>query len=637
MSKYKFSVGDEVNGYRFLGGDSTNQNNWEPVSKLAQEMTHEEDPQQRDGLGGIASSFGRGLLSTVQMPATMAWNMAATPSHMGAKAVGFSPPPLMTGMELPEAAGMQAPQTRGERFAELAGASAIPGAGTVGLAARTGRAVPTLATLATELASLGGAHVGEEIGGTPGMVAGGLLPFGAGGVLRQVSGAAPRLGSRQAQQRILGAFERQGIPATIGDITDIAYPQRAASTLPGGYGLSRRLRAEQASAMGRRVEEITGGRAADLEPDVAGAAIQKGMEGWIARDLRGTAGKIDRQLKALVPADTPTFMTDTKAVLDKMITEAGPFSKQLVHPSLAGIAKIVDRLEAGGGMSFQQMLDVRSAIGRKLSSPSIVSDIPRWQLKQVYGALSRDLERTGSLVGGDRAVQLFARRNRHWSKGMERVEKFLEPILKKNTPEEAFVAIQKTTERGPTRIRAIAKTLDKEQKEIVIGTMLRNMGEPIPSLRSVEYSFSPETFATNLNKVDTAGWYQLTRGTRYGNLQHLKDLRLVASRLREVDKVLKNPSGTSYATLAGAAGMVTAGGVALGRPIEALSVLGTTTGGSWAVAKLMSSPSVVHWIAQGAKMPASQAAGHLARLNLSMAENAEVQQALGAFMGTLTQ
>lgn len=581
---------------------------------------------------GAAQSFIRGLSTTGMLPITGAAGILTGPSRALNPLLGLPAPPALTGTEVAEAIGIGPPVTPTERLAELAGASAIPGAGTVGMAARTGRAVPALAT---ELLGLGGAHVGQEAAGLPGLIAGGMAPSLAGGVARQLSGAAPRFGARAEQQRLLGAFERQGVPATIGDITDIAYPQRAAATLPGGYGAARRVRAEQAGAMGQRVEDLTGGRMAALEPDVAGENIRTGIEGWINKNLRATTRQIDTKLKARVPAETPTKLGETKALLATTVEEAGPFAEELVHPSLRSIAAKVDELQAGGGMTYQQMLDFRSSIGRKLSSPSIMVDIPTGQLKQLYKALSKDIEETTTLIGDQRAMELLKRRNRYWRQGMERVEKFLQPILKKNTPEEAYNALQKTAEKGPTRIRELSKTLKPEQREIVIGTMLREMGEPPPSVRSVEYTFSPETFLTNLNKLDEKGFIALARGTRYARSQHLADLRDVASRLREVDKVLKNPSGTSYATMAAISGGIGMGGFALGRPVEALAVLGTTAGGAWATSKLMSSPSFVRWVAQGARTPATRMAGHLARVNLGMAEDPDVRQAMEQYQALL--
>lgn len=609
-------------------------NRWVPAPRQAPRVDVEqvmpEGPEFMRGkvgdLGEAAPSFLRGMASTAAVPATAAAKQALLPWQLAADVVPSVPqPPQLTGMEVPEAFGLQAPTTPVGRFAELAGASAAPGAGMVGAAARAGRALPVAAT---EAASLVGAGLGQEAAGLPGMLAGSVAPASIGTVARGISGAAPRFGARAEQQRLLGAFERQGVPATVGDITDIAYPQRAAATLPGGYGAARRMRAEQAGAMGRRVEELTGGRAAALEPDIAGEAIRKGMEGWIDKSLRGVARRIDDRLKARVPAETPTTTDETLKALSETIEEAGPFTAELVHPALTGIAKKLDDLQAGDGMSYKQLLNLRSAIGRKMSSPSIMADIPMGQLKQLYKALSKDIEATTMQVGDKRAVELLQRRNRHWRKGMARVENFVEPILKKKVPEEAYAALQKSAEKGPTRIRELSKTLEPKQREVVIGTMLREMGEPTPGVRSVEYTFSPETFYTNLNKLDEKGFVSLARGTQYARSQHLKDLRDVASRLREVDKVLKNPSGTSYALLSGGAGLIGMGGVALGRPLEALAVLGTTAGGSWATAKLMSSPSFVKWIAQGAKTPASRAAGHFARLNVAMAEDEETREAI---------
>lgn len=546
----------------------------------------------------------------------------------------------------------QPPVTAGERAAELLGSSLAPGGAAIGLAAKAGKFIPALAS---EAAALSGSVVGRELGvqaGGPGstselvgMMAGGFAPTALPAVSRGLSAPRVPYTSRKGQEETLSAFERQEVPATLADITDQAYLQRGSSHMPGGYGVNKGVRQDQQQAMESAVNRL----APDVDEVAAGQAIHKGIQGYVTDVFKPTAAKLAKRLDQKIPKDTPVELTKTKALFAQIHAEKGPFQGSLGVPALTKmegeVKKAVEaakpRFELGpslrGEKQTQEILDfktlrrMRSAIGTKLANFDLISDIPRADLKRLYGAMSEDIKIAAAQAGAD-ATAALRRLNSYYKKGITRIDDFLEPIAKKASPEEMQRAVFKSTKDSPTRIKALSHTLKPEQREVAISAMLRRFGKPTSGVQTPDYTFSPETFLTNLNKVDDENFAQLAKGTKYQGSQHLKDLKLIAGRLREVDAVLKNPSQTAETLLAGGAlgGAGIAG--ALGS-VSALAAIGAVVGGSYTLSRLMTNPKFVNWVVRGQKIGPEKYMSHLARLaTLMEGESDDDREAVGEFI-----
>lgn len=599
----KPKVGDIVGDYQFKGGDPNNPTSWAP---------------RPTGKSEILPSFARGLMATGQMPATALYNVTTAPFREVARFTRTPAPPALTGVEGAEALGLQAPTTTAGRVAELTGASAVPAGAGVGIAARAGRALPTAIT---ELASLGGAAAGQEYTGLPGMLAGSFAPGAAGGAIRQLSGPAPRFGSRATQQGILGAFERQDVPATVGDVSDQAWIQQAAGAIPGGFGVARQTRTAQAAKMGERAEQIAG----KADEIAGGMRVKSGIEKFVARE-QAKAGQLWDKFDELVPSETPVNLFNTKTMLDSLIGKS-EMSRIIANPKVKQLDKLLD--EGSGQAPYEAVKDFRSTIGRMLEGGELMPDISRRDLKRIYGALTQDLRDIAKARGGEEAIKAFARASNFTRSLHKRTDKILGVLAKKVTPEEAFQAVQRSMQKAPTRARTLAKSLTPRERETVLSAMLQDIGEPPPSVLSPDYAFSPQTYLTNLNKIDPVSFQRMAKGTRFERMAgDLEDLKVIAGRIREVDKVLANPSGTAARQTAIAALGGSLWALMAGRMDVAAPLVGAV-GGSWGISKLMTNPSFVRWVAEGAKIPSTRMASHAARLNSALAEESAEIRGLG--------
>lgn len=569
---------------------------------------------------GIGPSAVRGAVLAPYSMLDMAANTVAAPvQFMLAKFNLPTMPKAGSSGYFASRMGIGPPQTRGERFAEMAGGIAGPGGLAAKAAQKAGKLVPVLAT---EAASLVGAHTGREIGReisgpgsigeAAGTLAGSLSPAGFGMLSRQL--AAPKLPMAQPAQQIdtLETFNRQGVSPSLGDVTDQSYLQNVAKHMPGGHGVFRDLRETQAEQMRAAVGRMT----RDVDEVDAGVVIQKGIKNYVGGRFKKVSNQLAKRLDQSIPPDTPIGMANTRNLLDEIEASKGAFKDSLGVPALKTMRRELDEAEAAG-LTFESVRKAKTAIGHRLMSFDLVSDIPRADLKRLYGALNEDIK-AAAVAAGPKAEANLKRLNRYWGKGIERVDNFLEPLSKKVAAEDSYKALFKSVKDSPTRIKNLSKSLKPAEREVVLDAMLRKMGEPTPGIRSPEYTFSPETFLTNLNKIDQKNFDMLARGTKYQDLKSLEDLKLIAGRLREVDKVLKNPSQTAETLVP----LLTAGGLggsaAFGLDVtaSALAGVGTMVGGSYGVSKLLTNPKFIDWTVKGSKLTAAQFASHAAKLAL---------------------
>ena len=431
---------------------------------------------------------------------------------------------------------------------EVVGASVLPGVGAVSRAAAPARA------LLTETAAAGGAAggglVGGELGGQPGQVlgtlAGGLTPMAAPWMARTL--ISP-MGQAQMPD-VLAAAQRQGVPITAGQAAGGSALEKASATLPGGGRTAEKFREQQSTAMRGRVDELIRQLTArEPSSEAAGRAINQGLEAWTDR-FRSTGEQLYGRLGEMIPPTTPVRLDTLQTRLNRLVMSED-FSSILDAPLVRQLATRIG--ETGPTTTYETARAIRSRIGEKLSSPELIADAPTGQLKQLYAALSDDLETVAEATGPE-ALRAFRDANRYWRAGQKRIDEFLDPIRKRNVPENVYRAALQGTPEGASRIRALKRSLDPEQWRVVVATTLNRLGRARPSERTTgtiteeATDFSPETFLTNVDRMDSKARQVLFSGTRYEGLEsNLQDLQTVAQAIRAQRQVLYNPSGTAGA------------------------------------------------------------------------------------------
>ena len=254
-------------------------------------------------------------------------------------------------------------------------------------------------------------------------------------------------------------------------------------------------------------------------------------------------------------------------------------------------------------LPYEIMKKLRTEIGGELNNNSLVSDTPRSQWKQMYGALSDDM-RNAAAQTSPQASQAFNRANDYSRRGSTRLED-LDALANATTPEKAFGSVAQSLQSGPTIWNKLRGAVSPETRGQVVATIIDDLGKATSGQQGAAGdTWSPRTFLTNYNKIDSKAQQELFKRLPGGE-QHAKNLREVANAsemISNASKVWSNPSGTAPALTARATlGTIGAGivGGAFYSPLIAPAA-GAAAGLTAAngMSRLLLNPQFVSWLSK---------------------------------------
>lgn len=557
-----------------------------------------------------------------------------------------------------------------ERVGQEIGATAVPLGGMLGVASRTtapiARNTSTLRNVGSTMMSaarqapggvaaadiglattsgMGAAAAREMYPGNPtaelyGQMAGGFGPaLATGGVRSLVRGGEA---GRQHLVHNLESFNRAGVNPTVGQATGRTANQALENIIaktPGG--ISRMAAKARASSeqMGRNIANLADNLARNTDVEQAGRTLERGIESF-AKRFQTKANSLYSIVDNFIEPTAKVEVTNTARALKQLnapIEGAENLSGILANPKIGRMGEAFADDAAEGVLPYQAIKDLRSQVGRMLSSSELVSDAPKADLKQIYAALSQDME-AAARRAGPKAMNAFTRANNYYKSGLERIEGTLQRIANRATPEDVYKAATRGKE-GASTIRKVRRSLKPEEWDVVASTMLKQLGKArAGSQNAAGDAFSPETFLTNWNNLAPEARGAIFGGTRYKQMaRDLDAIAETASHIREASRVMSNPSGTA--------------GQALSQFIQGGSVVGAMTG-NWEIpiafaalatvnngaARLMTNPRFVRWLAGATKMQGERLPGHVARLSQELKyEDAETQQAAQEYLNTISE
>lgn len=492
----------------------------------------------------------------------------------------------------------------------------------------------------TAAAALGGA-----LGQPAGEAVGAAVPAAVRGLMR--GGET----GRQGVQAAIDDAARVGQVPTVAQATQSSFLDGLESLLaktPGGAGRIRDRVRDTTAAVRSSIEDIAQqgtGRIRDAES--AGQAVIGGVRDFSER-LSNRAEPLFEAVTSRVGADTPVAASNTLRTLDDLTTPiagAEATSQRFVSSFIRGLADdLATDAGASGALPFHALQKVRSLVGRELGDTGLRTDVPKAQLKQVYAAISDDIRTAAKAAGAD-ATHAFNRANDFYRSGMARVERTLEPLVRNKVPEKVFDAIVSGSRSGPTQIRTLYRSLSSEQQDTVTGAIIRRLGTATPGQQGAEGAeFSFSTFLTRWNQIDEGARNAVFRRGRNVQLgDDINALARYAERVRESSHAFANPSGTSGALLGGSMALLSGGSVimspVLGAGVLTLPLIfGSGAAGANVAARLMTSPRVVHWLAQATRLKPHGIGAHIGRLSaIAAKEDPDVQQAIGDYLDMLQE
>lgn len=579
------------------------------------------------------------------------------------------------------AAGLPVPQTGAERVAQ-AGVSAMAGGG--GFATLAGRMASTVANPLAKgvLSMLGQAPTAQAISNATGAMSGQVAAnMGAGPVGQAaaslVGGALPSipaLGEVAAKRALRGpdsniptmaermaSLKGAGITEpSAGQVTGSRAAQAAESILsktPGGAGPMVKAAEKQMAEIGKKAEQVADSLSKVSTPELAGAAIEKGIsgEGGFIQRFKQAQTALYNKLDEFIPKQRGVDITRTKGVLADMnadIPNAPALSKWFKNAKIQGIEEALKQdtsgkpivaatpervspiLQESGKpftspgkpavmpsipptqLPYEAVKKLRSLVGAELENPSLASDVPRSKWKALYASLSQDLDDMAVATGNPEAIRAMNRANRFTKAGHDRIDSVLEGVMKSKTPEMMFKNATSSgdLQAGATKIAGVLKSLEPAERDVVKSAFIRRMGMATAGQQNAEGTkFSTDTFLTNWNKVSPEAKRVLFSGKDGEVAKSLDSIAKTAEYIKEGSKVFANPSGTARAIAANTA--FTSGAAALfsGHWPIAAGIAGGAYGANIS-AKMMTNPKFINWLAKSSKMPAEMVPAALQNL-----------------------
>lgn len=471
-------------------------------------------------------------------------------------------------------------------------------------------------------AGAGGAAIAHENGaGEWGQLAAGL----AGGLAPSLAPSATATGVRAAirgadaapvQQRIED-FAHLGVSPSMGQAAGRQGVQGVESLLAGGptsSGVMTRFAENQAEGIGAGLRKQADALSPGASAESAGRAIQSGAEQFKDATTRKKQA-LYQQVDAHIPANTSTPLPETWQAVSRLTSPtpgAAATTGALVHPRIAQLRQTLEQdLAAGGGaVPYEALKRIRTDIGESLGDYSLSSDVPTRELRQLYGALSRDME-AAATAAGPKAEQAARRANAYTRAVASRLEQLDRVVNKNGGPEAVFNAAMSGTRDGGTTLRAVMQSLPEDGQKALTAAVLKRMGLPTPGQASMGADqFSAATFLTNWNRLSPEARRALFDRYGPGFSQNMERIARVADSIKTGSKVFANPSGTANK----AAAYTYSGAV-----IASLFTGGTgplVAGGASTnlAARILTNPKAVRWLAKSTAVPSGSVLAGLGSL-----------------------
>lgn len=265
-------------------------------------------------------------------------------------------------------------------------------------------------------------------------------------------------------------------------------------------------------------------------------------------------------------------------------------------------------------LPYEALKKLRTLVGREIDNSSLVSDVPRGKWRDLYGALSRDMEAAVQATGNPKAVQTFEAANKNHADYIQRLER-IETVLNRNGGEDIYNAATRGLKEGATMLREVMRSLPVEDQKMVTSAFIRRMGRAVGSQQDADGNlFSMSTFLTNYSTMSDQAKQVLFKSYGPEFAENMETIAKATSRIREGSKVFANPSGGAKqnaliqvaSTLSSAGAAAATGNVGLAGAILAASA--TSAGISNAAARVFTNPRAIRWLAKTTTMPAGDIA-----------------------------
>jgi len=408
----------------------------------------------------------------------------------------------------------------------------------------------------------------------------------------------------------------------------------------------RRYAEQQNEQIGEGLENLSNQLAKNISGERAGRAIERGVDTF-AKNTAAMRKALYWQADQHIPSDTSIGVTNTQRALSELTTPVagaeattGAQISPKIQQMADNLAQDVAAAQQAGlpGIPYDAVKRIRSQIGEELSDFALSTDRPTAQLKKLYASLSQDLE-AAAQAQGPSAVAAVKRANNYFKASADRLEALERVVDKNGGPEKVFQAAMAGTKDGATTLRAVMRSLPVDSQKAVSAAVIKRMGLANAGAQNAAGdAFSPNTFLTNWGNLSPEA--RRTLFGRYGQQfsDNMDKVARVAERIKGGSEVFKNPSGTANRGAA-LAYPVTVGGLLVTGQLGAAGLAAGAGAGANALARAMTNPTFVRWLAKSTEMPLGALPAQINVLKRMSGESgdeaiADVASALESGVGT---
>lgn len=375
-----------------------------------------------------------------------------------------------------------------------------------------------------------------------------MLGFIPGAKVGQVAVNAPtRLGAALLggeKTAPYGAFDRLGLPTNLSGTTTgepgLVYAEKLASRMPGSEGAMANARNDLVEAWQKKLDDTANSLGTAATPQEVGSGLQTAANGWV-QDFKNLTGQMWTRFHNMVPAQHPVDVTNYESALNNVLGNfaGAPESGAILRPgTLKSLSDALGvDLQGGRTLPWESVKSIRTAIGEKLESPSIISDTSQAALKQLYKGLSQDMEAGAGNVS-PQALAAFKQANQATAAGHDFIDDHLAGVIKATNPEQAAQYALGQARLGGSRLGALGANLPPSAMGDLGGYALRNVATNTES---------PTSLATALlgRKPQLSQEAQNVLFPNAGTRQTIADLAETGNAMKPVEKDLMNsPTAT---------------------------------------------------------------------------------------------
>ncbi len=474
-------------------------------------------------------------------------------------------------------------------------------------------AQPAMQTVSAATGS-GASSIARESGASQGNqlvagLAGGLGPgLAAAGGAATLRGALRGRSGEQMRNR-LADFEALGATPSVGQASGNPLLQGAENLLaqaPTSAGVMARAAERQSSDISSGLSKMAGDLYRSPSGERAGREIERGVDTF-SRNVGAQKRALYWQADRFIPESTPVGLSNTMQAVQKLTTPnpgAAATTGSMVNPRIAALQQnLATDLQGGNGqIPYSALKRIRTDIGEQISDYSLSPETPTRELKQLYAALSRDME-VAAQSQGPQAVAAAKRANNFTRAAADRIEQVERVIDRNGGPEKVYSALMASAKDGGTTIRAVMQSLPGESQKAVTAAAIKRLGRANAGAQDAAGDvFSARTFLTNWDNVSTEARRALFDRYGKGFSEQVDRIAKVADMIDKGAGVFKNPPGTAKSAFALTYGASLVGSLFTGGTIPLL----LAGGGANVAARWLTNPKTVKMLANATTLPKSQ-------------------------------